>query len=605
MKQYALFGCGHFGLVALQLLGQDKISYFLDNNPARQGTEVEGVSVFSLAEKRRDLKDKQVVITVSERYTGEIVVQLADAGIADIITWPTFYRQFLQERSKGSQDHLETYRRAIDWVQTNTLSSGGITTTLTVRKGYPEVSGYFIPTLLRWGYRDLAVSYARWLLSIQHEEGCWYDTQDKKPYVFDTGQVLKGLVAIHEILPEVLPALHKGCDWLVNQIDKDGRLSPCDPKEFELVTKEVEERIHLYCLSPLLDAAKIFQEPRYEAAVKKCLAWYVEHQREEILDFRLLSHFHGYVMEALLDLGELDLAREGMRRLAPYLAEIGAVPAFHDVHWVCSTGLLQLALVWFRLGDAKHGNQAFSYACKLQNNSGGWFGSYPSLDYLEEKNTYFPTDEIPWAVKYFLDALAAKNKLEFEEMSGSFLDDIRRDDGLYQTVRDVVEQQAKQAGNRRIRVLDVGCGKGRYLKKLVEDVPQADYFAVDLSRPVMEYIGLPQVEKKQGALTQIPYEDRAFDVVYACESLEHAVDIPSGVQEMCRVARKGGSVVVIDKNDNHLGEVLIESWEQWFGEEDLKELLLRDCDDVEVRHGVPYHGGKIQDLFSAWIGHRE
>lgn len=41
------------------------------------------------------------------------------------------------------------------------------------------------------------------------------------------------------------------------------------------------------------------------------------------------------------------------------------------MNWVCSTGLFQLALVWFRLGELERGNKAFSHACKLQNASGG------------------------------------------------------------------------------------------------------------------------------------------------------------------------------------------------------------------------------------------
>lgn len=35
------------------------------------------------------------------------------------------------------------------------------------RKEYPEVTGYYIPTLLRWGYRVLALNYAEWLLQVQ------------------------------------------------------------------------------------------------------------------------------------------------------------------------------------------------------------------------------------------------------------------------------------------------------------------------------------------------------------------------------------------------------------------------------------------------------
>ena len=42
---------------------------------------------------------------------------------------------------------------------------------------YPEVTGYYIPTLMRWGFTDQAESYAKWLISIQHSDGAWYDTE--------------------------------------------------------------------------------------------------------------------------------------------------------------------------------------------------------------------------------------------------------------------------------------------------------------------------------------------------------------------------------------------------------------------------------------------
>ena len=54
----------------------------------------------------------------------------------------------------------------------------------------------------------------------------------------------------------------------------------------------------------------------------------------------------------------------------------GSVPAFPDVDWVCSTGLFQYAIVWYKLGDRHRGDAAFEYASQLQNPSGGWFGSW-------------------------------------------------------------------------------------------------------------------------------------------------------------------------------------------------------------------------------------
>ena len=46
-----------------------------------------------------------------------------------------------------------------------------------------------------------------------------------------------------------------------------------------------------------------------------------------------------------------------------------------------------------------------------------------------KKPYYFPDAEISWAVKYFLDALALKEKLEFKKQAPTFLEEIDDADG--------------------------------------------------------------------------------------------------------------------------------------------------------------------------------
>ena len=138
-----------------------------------------------------------------------------------------------------------------------------------------------------------------------------------------------------------------------------------------------------------------------------------------------LSHFYSYVMEALCDIGETGLAKEAMDKLSAILDEKGYIPAFKNVDWVCSTGMFQLAITWYKLGDIERGNKALTYAAKLQNETGGWFGSYAVIDNPKptdnkEYPDYIPDGEISWAVKYYLDAIFYKNKLEFDIQAESF-----------------------------------------------------------------------------------------------------------------------------------------------------------------------------------------
>ena len=312
-------------------------------------------------------------------------------------------------------DDKNVLNLAMRWIKAHTIDGNGICVTDKKMYVYPEVTGYYIPTLLEWGETDLALSYAKHLCSIQKADGAWYDSEDKLPYIFDTGQILKGLIAVRGLMPEVDTHIIKACDWLLTRQEESGALKAPDGITWN--PGECEETIHTYCLSPLRDAARIFGRDDYEQAAAKALAYYIEHDRESILHFGQISHFHAYVMEALVDMGETDLCRQAMMNLEQYRNAQGGIPAFQDVPWICSTGGFQLALVWFKLGEKAKGDSLFDYICAFQNPTGGWYGSFPESKWKNlfrsgrMKPGYFPEEEPSWVNKYYLDALAWGRKL--------------------------------------------------------------------------------------------------------------------------------------------------------------------------------------------------
>ena len=603
MKRYILFGAGEYGRHAVQVFGKENIAYFVDNDDTLWGQEIEGISVRSPDILREPQNDCMVVITVGERYEKIIRRQLEqDLSIFEYTMLRQEQQRITLEKIQNRSDYIATYRKAIHWIEDHTIADRGICVSSDQMRPYPEVTGYFIPSLLRWGYRDLAILYTKWLCGIQKPDGCWYDSFDQRPYVFDTAQVLKGLLAIRDILPELDNHIICGCEWLISKVQENGRLPMADRDKWDDTRGWSSELIHLYCLSPLYEAAKIYDRREFAEAADRIRAYYLTNYKNKMLDFSLLSHFYAYVVEALLDIGEDDLAREAMDRVAKLQTKDGAVPGMRDAGWVCSTGLFQFALIWFRQGDLEHGNKAFSYACRLQNDSGGWFGSYPSE--TDTNNTYFPAGEISWANKFFLDALYYKNKAEFERQSGSFKDTISGDDERYQFIAKIVDVGVI---NENIKiteekyVADIGCGKGAYLKNLNRVYPNNQYFAVDISESVMSYIGLENVTMQQGTLTNIPFPNDTFDMVYACESMEHAVDISSAIREMCRVTKSGGVVAIVDKNIEALGRLEIEEWEQWFNVEKLVDELKIYCREVYIERDLGYEQS-ADGLFAGWAG---
>lgn len=503
------------------------------------------------------------------------------------------------------KNKVEYFNLALDWINKYSIEGKGITVTSKEQRIYPEVTGYYIPTLITWGEKERARAYATYLCSIQKEDGSWYDSTDTSPYVFDSAQILKGLLAIRNYMPEVDAHIIKGCDWILSNMQSNGRLTtPCknawgNNEDF------CSELIHIYCLSPIRDAGIVFNKSEYIVAVKKILDYYKKEKIDRIKNFSLLSHFYAYVMEGLFDLGEFELCRESMERLEKYRNNKLAIPGLKDVPWVCSTGMFQLAIVWYKLGNLEKGNSLFYYALSLQNKTGGWYGSYPAPGFLSrfyrgrKRPYYFPDAEISWAVKYFLDALALKEKLEFERQSDSFMKNIEDNDGRYLLIKKLIKAAEAQMGREKLIICDVGCGKGRYLKKLVVDCPNNDYYASDLSKKVMEHVDSVK-DKRLGSMTNISYSDDMFDLVYVCEAYEHALNLKAAFKELYRITKTGGKFVIIDKPIEKLGQLEIYEWEQWISDADIKSFSEECGGQLDIVESVPYED-KDDGLFRAWI----
>jgi ubiquinone/menaquinone biosynthesis C-methylase UbiE len=150
------------------------------------------------------------------------------------------------------------------------------------------------------------------------------------------------------------------------------------------------------------------------------------------------------------------------------------------------------------------------------------------------------------------------------------------------------------------KIIDVGCGKGRFLTNLLEDIKGTEFYAVDISDKVMGTLS-EKIEKKNGVLTQIPYADNTFDITYAVESLEHAIFPENAIKEMLRVTKDGGKVIVVDKSAKALGMLEIDAWEQWFDDEIFENAIKGTGSSLKVIDKIPYDGYEADGLFKAWI----
>lgn len=103
------------------------------------------------------------------------------------------------------------------------------------------------------------------------------------------------------------------------------------------------------------------------------------------------------------------------------------------------------------------------------------------------------------------------------------------------------------------RVLDVGCGEGRFAAALVD--ARAEVVGVDVAaEPLRRARGHhPQLDLRQipteGAW---PLQDVSFDVVWAGEVIEHVADTAGWLSEVRRVLRSGGVLLLSTPNHGRL-----------------------------------------------------
>ncbi len=153
------------------------------------------------------------------------------------------------------------------------------------------------------------------------------------------------------------------------------------------------------------------------------------------------------------------------------------------------------------------------------------------------------------------------------------------------------------------RVLDAGCGKGRFARIFHEQEPEAEIWGLDISEEMLRYVPAG-IHTKAGSMTELPFADAYFDGVYATESLEHAVEIEKAVAEICRVVKSGGRIAIIDKNAEQWGKLETPEWERWFTRSELETMLRRHCRKVSSRFISYWEDVEPDGLFLAWLAIR-
>ncbi len=104
--------------------------------------------------------------------------------------------------------------------------------------------------------------------------------------------------------------------------------------------------------------------------------------------------------------------------------------------------------------------------------------------------------------------------------------------------RIVLDYLTPSSGQERHSVLDIGCGSSR----IIQDLPKA--IGMDILLAKLRFLRGRHSRLVQGSIFSLPFSTHAFDALICSEVIEHIPDHPAIFEEMERVLRPGGTLIL-------------------------------------------------------------
>jgi len=449
-------------------------------------------------------------------------------------------------------------------------------------KSYIETTGYIIPTLLNVYrltgdkvYRDSALKAGLWLLDIQKDNGAYTDIDRGKELVFDTGQVLYGLVAIYEFediensLKEVYKtAIYKASSWLCDVQDSDGSWTTYG---FNGIAHSYYTRV----ASILYKTGLLFDNQRFKNSATKNIYWSISCQNKNGFFKKLkfsddeenLLHTIVYILEGLYDYYILTNDNDVYNSLISNANKLKEINLQRDIILCsqyneffdcvnserCITGLAQwanLSLKLYKLTNDKDyllvARKTLYYLKSKQfkenkNLKGSLSGSIPFW------GVYASFSAINWGVKFFIDALIENEKYQLSliEDSNLWIGECFKfksgvvDESFSETSKEylkILEIYINKSNN----ILDLGCGKGKYIRFFQKLFPNKNINGID------PYF-YDETFVKKGDIYNINF-DKKFDLIYTIEVLQHVKYLDIALKEIYNKLSDDGVFIICDRN---------------------------------------------------------
>lgn len=152
------------------------------------------------------------------------------------------------------------------------------------------------------------------------------------------------------------------------------------------------------------------------------------------------------------------------------------------------------------------------------------------------------------------------------------------------------------------QLLDIGCGGGGNIARLLKRCPSGTVTGIDYSSVSVEKSKKVNTQAIQdgrckvveGSVAVLPFEENAFDMVTAFETIYFWPDIEHCLNEVKRVLKPGGMFVIVNEDDglsgnNEKWEKLIEGMHTYNPQEIRLHLTNTGFKDITVQRNEAKH----------------
>ena len=139
------------------------------------------------------------------------------------------------------------------------------------------------------------------------------------------------------------------------------------------------------------------------------------------------------------------------------------------------------------------------------------------------------------------------------------------------------------------RILDIGCGTGVLIQRLLQVSPEIEVFGIDSCAKMLEIAKqkLPKsVDLKVGIADNLPFPSNSFDVVVSTSAFHYFRDPSQALQEAKRVLKRNGRLVITDWCYDYLTCKVLDFFLRFFNPAHFRTYGVAECQAMMQSEGL-------------------